>query len=412
MHISPARLILSALGTLILAVSSCGDASTVAPVEESGSITVAVQTSAATTEAALDPDGYALFIAGLGSRVVESNGEVTLTDVPSGEHEVRLQGLQVNCTTPDNPAQAAVVAGGTARVAFQVTCWPPTTGRIAFNSNRDGLTQVYTMNANGSDVVRLTALLDGGFWPAWSPDGWRIAFTGGSRVYVINADGTGLTEVASGARPVEVASWSPDGERIAFARYSTGAWGPEDIYLVDADGGGNEVRLTSDPARDFLPAWSPDGSKIAFVSERDGNAEVYVMNADGSDPVNLTNHPAPDAVWPGSWSPDGTRILFGSGRAGAGGEISVMNADGSDPVVLTQTPFAERWASWSQDGTKVVFSQHPVGNIFVMNTDGTGMVDITNSGDVLDRYPHWSWGSGALTSRPQRALSPSPPKGR
>jgi len=402
------RVIALRLVAPLLSLAACGGDTIQGPEGGSlGSIRVAVQTTAATAEAALDSDGYVLFIAGLGTHLVESNGEVTLTDVPPGEHVVRLEELQGNCTTPVNPVRATVPAGGTAQVSFQVTCWPPTTGRIVFSSNRDSLPQLYTMNADGTDVVRLTPLdpLTGdpfiqlGFWPAWSPDGWRIAFSQGGTVKVINADGTGLTVVTSG----EVASWSPDGSRLAFAR---GAGG-EDIYVVDADGGGNEVRLTSGPAQDLQSAWSPDGSKIAFSTNRDGNFEVYVMNADGSDLVNLTNNLAVDRIQAGAWSPDGTRIVFDTDRQGDV-ELYIMNADGSDPVNLTNSPFDELGGSWSADGTKVVFSRHPVGNIFVMNADGTGVVDLTRSGAVLDRYPHWSRGTGVVGLKAPGAPRPDP----
>jgi Tol biopolymer transport system component len=87
-----------------------------------------------------------------------------------------------------------------------------------------------------------------------------------------------------------------------------------------------------------------DGTKIAFQSDRDGNFEIYVMDADGSDPVNLTNNPAYDAQ--PAWSPDGTRIAFHSYRDG-NYEIYVMGADGSNPVRLTDNPEGDGYPAWS-----------------------------------------------------------------
>ncbi|MBU7016414.1 MAG: PD40 domain-containing protein, partial [Theionarchaea archaeon] len=84
--------------------------------------------------------------------------------------------------------------------------------------------------------------------------------------------------------------WSPDGKKIAFCSEKSGNW---EIYVIDADGS-NQVNLTNNPAHDMDPTWSPDGQKIAFDSDRDGNKEIYVMNADGSSAVNLTNNPASD----------------------------------------------------------------------------------------------------------------------
>src|SRR5947207_9164140 len=100
------------------------------------------------------------------------------------------------------------------------------------------------------------------------------------------------------------ASPSVGNGRIAF---STNRDGNNEVYVMNADGSG-AVDLTNDPASDTSPSWSPDGARIAFTTNRDGNNEVYVMNADGSGAVDLTNDPASDTS--PSWSPDGTRVAF------------------------------------------------------------------------------------------------------
>lgn len=413
----------SLLPALVLAVSSCDGENLGGPdAQEVGSIEVIVRTSAATAEAALDSDGYMVVLPDGGALTVGVEGTVTFTDVRAGTYPVELQDVQDNCTTALNPVTAIVVAGGTTPVIFQVTCWPPTSGRIAFVSDRDlGMdtlstfrseSKIFTMNADGSDVVQVTG--DNAFWPAWSPDGSRIAFTlagrpgtGSEDIFVVHSWGGVPTQVTSDPLPEEAPAWSPDGSRIAFSRYTPPVWGPEDIYVVNADGTGAEVRLTNHPSRDFLPAWSPDGTRIAFTTDRDGNEEVYVMNADGSNPVNLTNHPGSDVVWAGAWSPDGTRIVFQTNREGDS-DVFVMNADGTDPVNLTNSPMQEKGGSWSPDGTKVVFWQDPAGDVCIVNSDGTGMVDITNS-VFLDRYPNWSPSTGELGPKGPGAPGPKPP---
>lgn len=177
--------------------------------------------------------------------------------------------------------------------------------------------------------------------PAWSPDGSRIALTIDEdgwfdlHVYVVNADGSNLTRLAPGAFP----TWSPDGTKIAFNDMAEDG---EEIWVMNVDGT-NLVNITNSAGHDFWPDWSPAGNQIAFTSTRSGDYEIYVMNADGSGQVNVTNHRAFDG-YP-QWSPDGSRIAFFSNRAG-NGEIFVMNADGSEPVNLTQNPSQDQAPAW------------------------------------------------------------------
>ena len=107
---------------------------------------------------------------------------------------------------------------------------------------------------------------------------------------------------------VQAPAWSPDGRTIVFVSWRDGNG---EVYAMDADGSGPR-NLTQNPAKDVRPAWSPDGRRIAFVSRRDGNSEIYVMNADGSGKRNLTRDRASDD-YP-TWSPDGRRIAFLRGR--------------------------------------------------------------------------------------------------
>jgi TolB protein len=146
------------------------------------------------------------------------------------------------------------------------------------------------------------------------------------------------------------------------------------------------------------PAWSPDGRKLAFVSERDGNAEIYVMNADGSEQENLTRQPSSDSH--PSWSPDGGKLAFVSRRDG-NSEIYVMNADGSGLRNLTRTPSADRDPAWSPDGRAIAFVQECMPRpgdprwrcgatyLYVVNADGSGLRRLTTvRGHALT--PSWS----------------------
>jgi dipeptidyl aminopeptidase/acylaminoacyl peptidase len=145
------------------------------------------------------------------------------------------------------------------------------------------------------------------------------------------------------------------------------------------------------------PAWSPDGRKLAFVSERDGNAEIYVMNADGSGQENLTRQPASDSH--PSWSPNGRKLAFVS-RRDTNSEIYVMNADGSGLRRLTRTPRDDRGPAWSPDGRAIAFVRTkcvpspPCATaygtyLYVVNADGSGLRRLTTvRGHALT--PSWS----------------------
>src|SRR5437870_3508530 len=156
--------------------------------------------------------------------------------------------------------------------------------------------------------------------------------------------------------------------------------GNREIYLMRADGTGL-VNLTNNPAQDEWPAWSPDGSKIAFITTRDGNPQIYVVNSDGSGSTRITSNPW--QYFTPVWSPDGTKIAF-SGYDGSS-QIYVVNADGSSVSRLTSIGSASS-PVWSPDGSKIAFSGYD--GIYVMNADGSGLRNLTNN-PASDFAPAW-----------------------
>ena len=277
--------------------------------------------------------------------------------------------------------------------------------RIAFDSNRDGNSEIYVMDADGGNLQRLTNHPDGDFHPSWSPDGKWIAFLSrrdqvrskhgiAAEIYVMDAGGGNPQRLTNDPHDDYHPSWSPDGKQIAFASVRDGN---TDIYVIDADGG-NEQRLTNNPLYDYSPSWSPDGERIVFIARREGHFrkdfdlthEIYVMDADGGNEQRLTENRRYD--FSPSWSPDGKRIAFASDRKGdfVNYEIYVMDADGANLQRLTNNRHHDWYPSWSPDGKQIAFASRRDGNyeIYVMDADGGNQKNLTNHPED-DEAPAW-----------------------
>jgi YD repeat-containing protein len=181
--------------------------------------------------------------------------------------------------------------------------------------------------------------------------------------------------------------------KIAFTSNRDGS---AQLYLMDTDGS-NQTRLTNNSANDESPRWSPDNTRILFQSDRDnpfsGAAEIYVMNSDATAQTRLTNNTEDDSF--PVWSPAGNKIAFQSLRNDLYYQVYVMNADGSNQVNLSNGNTNDGQPSWSPDGTKIAFTSerdHPgTPSIYVMNADGSGQTRLTfSTAGIRDEQPAWS----------------------
>jgi TolB protein len=248
--------------------------------------------------------------------------------------------------------------------------------------------EITSMNSDGS-IVALTSnsFFDG--YPTWSPDGQKIVFTsdraGAPNIYVMNQDGSNVVRLTTTAAPAQdrFASWSPDGTRILFESNRTGS---SEIYVMNSDGS-NVTQLTNNSTGDNAPKFSPDGSKIVFASNRDapgtqapfGKWEIYVMNADGSSQTRLTTDAAV-AELPSFLN--ATRILFDSNRSGPN-NIYAVNVDATGEAQATSNLSTTFLAVASPDQTRIMFStasgNH--GEVFTMDPGGTGITPLTRQQD-------------------------------
>ncbi len=268
---------------------------------------------------------------------------------------------------------------------------------ILFVSNKTGYDHIYRMTSEGSDIQQLTfGVVNDNTDPAWSPDRSQIAYVvsniDGEEIWVMNADGTDATQVTNIGAISEDPTWSPDGTQLAFV-VTRDAIGQQ-IHTINVDGTNLRQLTRNQQASSYAPAWSPDGTAIAYSSAASigEDAEIWVMNPDGSNQRRLTNsNTLPGTKESPAWSVDGSKIAFAVNQ-GQFAQVYVMERDGSDliPIASEEGAFITS-PSWSPDNQAVAFSVSD-------RSDGTNEIRVVDIAGLESR---------ALTPAEERAKLPS-----
>lgn len=240
--------------------------------------------------------------------------------------------------------------------------------------------------------------------PAWSPNGSQVVFaatfSGDHELYVFDVieendaltlDRSSMVNLTNNLADDRYPSWSPDNTRIAFTSDRNG---DPDIFVMNANGT-SQVGLTEDPALDIQPSWAADGQRLAFATNRDGNFEIYTMTDSGAELTNITNNVADD-LRP-TWQrlppqPFSERLLFSASILDEQSNIYAINPSGSNLTALTTDPLVEDTTpNWSSDGKQIAFASNRNGNMDIFVADDNGVqpdpLVMTPGRDI---HPAWS----------------------
>ena len=268
---------------------------------------------------------------------------------------------------------------------------------IAFVTNRDGNSEIYTMDINGENLRNITQNDSLDFNPSWSYDGESLYFyserDGNAEIYSLKSDGTELKRLTNNPSSDVLPELSPDGTTVVFMSDRDSL--SKNIYLMNKDGS-NIKQLTQNKSYEESPNWSPSGKEIIFTRQlRDSsdtshaaNGEIFRINLNGSNLTRLTNKAGYDSG--AKFSPNGKQIAFYGSNEKNNWDLYIMNSDGTDLYNVTNDSIECYSPDWSTDGKWLVYTAGSKGNynIWKINIETKERIQLTNT-DGRNESPVW-----------------------
>lgn len=302
------------------------------------------------------------------------------------------------------------------RITLLVAClWlvtSPLWGKIVFYSHRDGNTEIYTMDSDGSNQIRLTFNKVSDSSPVWSPNGRQIAFHSyrdgdqNREIYIMDADGSNQRNLTRHPASDGYPAWSPNGSQIAFtSNRNAGENQFLDIFVMDADGSNVQQVTKSGFAQG--PRWSPDGEWILFME-----GEIFTIRPNGTGRWQVSEPKLGADMFLGGWSPNGKKILYKGtidlDIANSFAVIATLDAQRTkvikrEDVPLPKMPFSS--VSFGADGKSILFKgkRADVSNIYRFRLNDGELIQLTDVPDTDSGAHEWN---PRLSVPPQQGLLP------
>ena len=267
---------------------------------------------------------------------------------------------------------------------------PPLTGTVVFHRPVGSGNQIFLVDLATGKATQLTQDGDN-IDPAWSPDGKQIAYASDQgnkfELWMMDEDGSNNHQLTQNDFNDWSPSWSPDGTKLVYVSSEIPF---SHIYILDI-ASSSSTRLLDTPGNEGAPKWSPDGSKIIYMNDNEGNFNLFTVKPDGSGLVQITDFGQDDRP---NWSPDGKKITFRRqtvfSSLFSGAEVFVADADGSNPVQLTDNTAADDWPAFSPDGKWIVYSTTWASDSYIQILPVEGGIPATLvPGSIVGRSPDW-----------------------